>query len=340
MNSRGYVSASARLRDVATAAQSWLFVMKSNEERSWAANRGYDDSAGIYYSYDSNVARSARVGVGDLVVVRHDAYVAGWGYVEHIEVDRHAQKEIRRCPQCRQARWRERKTVVPHLICDNCRHGFEEPDLVVELADVTAYKAFYANTWTEATRPVVYRDPLLTQALATADTFNAIRPLDRVALQPLLDHITGHGIDLAFEVPPVLIEIAGGHTTGLVRRRRGQREFRFQMMERFGERCAITGAQPPQVLEAAHLYSYAAKGEHHHRGGLLLRRDHHALFDAKLLAINPDSWRVEIAPSLQRFDDYRAVHGHELQVERALRPDRALVADHYDEAREVFARSA
>jgi hypothetical protein len=57
----------------------WLFVMKSEAERSWSANRGYDDSAGIYYSYDSNVGHSRQVGEGDLVVVRHDDYIAGWG---------------------------------------------------------------------------------------------------------------------------------------------------------------------------------------------------------------------------------------------------------------------
>lgn len=314
--------------------------MKSNEERSWAANRGYDDSAGIYYSYDSNVARSSKVGVGDLVVVHHDDYVAGWGYVERLGIDPHATKEIRRCPQCRQTRWRERKTVVPHFICDACAHGFEEPDLIVEHTPVTAYRAFYANTWTEATRPVTFRDPLLTTAITTTDTFNAIRPLDRAAIQPLLDQITGRSIDLAAALSPLLEDITGGHTLGVVRRRRGQREFRFRMMERFGERCAVTGEQPPQVLEAAHLYSYAKRAEHHHSGGLLLRRDHHALFDAKLLTINPSSWQVEIAPTLHRFDTYRAVDGNELQVPIALRPDRSLVSEHYREAQVVFANSA
>ena len=83
--------------------------MKSDAERSWAANQGYDDSAGIYYSYDSNVANSKKVREGDLIVVRHDDFVAGWAYLEAIEVDPHATKEIRRCPRCGQTRWRERK---------------------------------------------------------------------------------------------------------------------------------------------------------------------------------------------------------------------------------------
>ena len=44
----------------ALGERAWVFVMKSDGERSWAANRGYDDSAGIYYSYDSNVGNCKR----------------------------------------------------------------------------------------------------------------------------------------------------------------------------------------------------------------------------------------------------------------------------------------
>jgi hypothetical protein len=314
--------------------------MKSDEERSWAANRGYDDSAGIYYSYDSNVANSRNVSEGDLIVVRHDDFVAGWGYVEAIEVDPHATKEIRRCPRCRQTRWRERKQIVPHVRCDHCRAEFELEDLLVEQAAVAAFRAYYANTWVEAARPVTFRDDLLTTALETTDTFNAIRPLAEFRIRPLLDAISGRGVDLVLEVPQVLVEISGGHTTALVRRRRGQREFRFQMMQRFGERCAFTGEQPPHVLEAAHLYSYAKRPEHQQQGGLLLRRDHHALFDAKLVTVNPSTWRVEVAPAIRRFDAYRAVDGGQLLVPQRLRPDRQLIAEHYREAQGVFERTA
>jgi hypothetical protein len=67
---------------------------------------------------------------------------------------------------------------------------------------------------------------------------------------------------------------------------------------RYGERCAFSGVQPPQVLEAAHLYSFAKRPEHRRDSGLILRRDYHALFDAKLVAVNPESLKIEIAPRL------------------------------------------
>jgi hypothetical protein len=64
------------------------------------------------------------------------------------------------------------------------------------------------------------------------------------------------------------------------------------------------------------------------------------LFDAKLIAVNPDSWRIETAPVLDRFPVYRAVDGAELQVESRLRPDRELIAEHYEAAQRVFRRTA
>ena len=82
----------------ALGERAWVFVMKSDAERSWAANRGYDDFAGIYYSYDSNVGNCKQVSQGDLIVVREDDHVAGWAFVEFIEVFPNSQKEISRCP--------------------------------------------------------------------------------------------------------------------------------------------------------------------------------------------------------------------------------------------------
>jgi hypothetical protein len=232
--------------------------MKSDEERSWAANRGYDDSAGLYYGYDSNVSNSRQVSTGDLIVVRVDDYVAGWGVVEGIDVDLHATKEIRRCPSCRRTQWRERANSVPHVICDDCKVEFELPDLLIEVVPVVSFRAHYAGTWTEAVRPVSRNDPLLTGALKTGDTFNAIRPLEEALLAPLLDWISGGDSPVrGLFTHQVAALLAGGHTLGMVRRRIGQREFRFKMMERFGEKCAFSGAQPPHTLEAAHLYSYA-----------------------------------------------------------------------------------
>jgi hypothetical protein len=315
--------------------RAWVFIMKSDDERSWAANRGYDDSAGIYYSYDSNVGNCKQVSVGDLIVVREDNHVAGWGFIEFIEVTANSPKEITRCPQCRKTKFSRRKTMTPANKCASCDHEFGDHEALVTHESVTAYKAFYANTWTEAARLVHSKD--LEAVLKNRDTFNAIRPIDRDRLPPFLETISGRDVDLTVDIDDKQVEIIlGGHVDATIRRRRGQREFRFKMMQRFGEICAFSGEQPPQVLEAAHIKSFAESGEHHLDGGLLLRRDIHSLFDAHLMTVNPSSWKVEIAPRLHNYSTYRPLHGADLFIPAKARPSSALVENHFQTARRIF----
>jgi hypothetical protein len=68
-----------------------------------------------------------------------------------------------------------------------------------------------------------------------------------------------------------------------------------------------------------------------------LRRDYHSLFDAKLVAINPDSLRIEIASVLKKCPNYRSLENAPLRLQGSALPSRALLADHFDQAIRVFA---
>jgi hypothetical protein len=165
----------------------------------------------------------------------------------------------------------------------------------------------------------------------------AIRSIDMSRLPAFLERLSARPVsiedEMRFHQPT---HMQGGHTEVISRRRRGQRAFRFEMLRRYGEICAFSGAQPPQVLEAAHLYSYASKAEHRSDGGLLLRRDYHSLFDAKLLTVNPSSLTVEVAPQLQNFTSYRRLEGVKLHLESKSKPSIELLSDHYEQALRVF----
>jgi hypothetical protein len=149
--------------------------------------------------------------------------------------------------------------------------------------------------------------------------------------------MTGRAVDFQVDIPPSILKlIAGGHSLGETRRRRGQREFRFALLDRYGERCAFTGTQPPQVLEAAHLYSYAKVGKHDVEAGLLLRRDCHTLFDAKLITIHPEKMEIEIAPTLERYESYRTLSGRSLQIQEGYAPSSKYLKEHYKESLATF----
>jgi hypothetical protein len=78
--------------------------------------------------------------------------------------------------------------------------------------------------------------------------------------------------------------------------------------------CAFTGPAPASALEACHLYSYAAVGQHHSHGGLLLRRDVHRLFDLGYLAVDPATTTIDVASPLLQFASYASLDDCPLQV--------------------------
>lgn len=80
--------------------------------------------------------------------------------------------------------------------------------------------------------------------------------------------------------------------------RRYQSRFRINMMYWYGSRCAISGESVNQVLEAAHIVNHSESGMNDKGNALLLRSDIHKLFDAGLIAIDPNSLKVVISKKL------------------------------------------
>jgi HNH endonuclease len=74
--------------------------------------------------------------------------------------------------------------------------------------------------------------------------------------------------------------------------------FRSRLMEAYQGRCAITGSEVAQVLQAAHIVPY--RGSHTDRldNGLLLRVDVHQLFDKNLIGIDPVTSKIHIHQEL------------------------------------------
>lgn len=105
--------------------------------------------------------------------------------------------------------------------------------------------------------------------------------------------------------------------------RRGQQRFRTLLLEAYGGRCAVTGCDVRDVLEAAHIVPYL--GDHTHRmdNGLLLRADIHTLFDLGQLWIDVEM-KVRVADGL-RGSCYGELEGSALRL-----PERRMDAPHPD----------
>lgn len=80
--------------------------------------------------------------------------------------------------------------------------------------------------------------------------------------------------------------------------RRGQREFRASLLSAYGKKCAVTGCDVEDLLEAAHIVPYRGPETNHIQNGLLLRSDIHTLFDCGLLAIDTSRMTIILSSRL------------------------------------------
>jgi putative restriction endonuclease len=81
--------------------------------------------------------------------------------------------------------------------------------------------------------------------------------------------------------------------------RRGQPQFRGELIRVYDGRCCISECDAEPALEAAHIMPY--KGDHTNTpgNGLLLRADLHTLFDLFELTVDASSHRVQLSNALK-----------------------------------------
>ena len=134
------------------------------------------------------------------------------------------------------------------------------------------------------------------------------------------------------------------YVTSIVRVRLHQRSFRERVLEAYRRQCAFCSFRHEEMLDAAHIIPDAhAKGEPVVRNGLALCTLHHSAFDRYFLGVRPD-YVIEVRPDVLAESDgptlvhaIQALNGKRLFVpkDRALQPDKDLLAIRYDRFREA-----
>lgn len=123
-------------------------------------------------------------------------------------------------------------------------------------------------------------------------------------------------IDLEFMLNNIYnIKIIEEPILEIRKKRINQSEFRKKIIERFNNKCIITGNDCIDELEACHIIPVATNDDYSIDNGLLLEKNIHCTFDKYLWAINPDTFRIESKNigtikkyqnvQLQLFDDMR-----------------------------------
>jgi hypothetical protein len=124
-------------------------------------------------------------------------------------------------------------------------------------------------------------------------------------------------------------EDARERTLTSIVRRRGQPEFRKNLIKAYGGKCAVTGCDFEGALEAAHITPY--RGAHTNRvtNGLLLRADIHTLFDLGYITVDARTMKVRLAAAL-KGTTYWSFEGKALTLPKRvdLHPSPTALTDH------------
>ncbi|WRH68734.1 MAG: HNH endonuclease signature motif containing protein [Planktothrix sp. GU0601_MAG3] len=127
-------------------------------------------------------------------------------------------------------------------------------------------------------------------------------------------------LDEAGDFTPTNREETRKRISRWIAQRRGQPKFRKELLEAYNYRCAITGCNAEEALEAAHIIPYCETEDNAIYNGLLLRADIHTLFDLNLIAIAPgdnypedvENLTIQVAPSL-RQTSYGELHNNPIK---------------------------
>lgn len=94
------------------------------------------------------------------------------------------------------------------------------------------------------------------------------------------------GISTVSASPFELVVGTPTHKKTIRKERKGQAAFRQLILNNYGFKCAVTGEQVAELLEAAHIQPYVDQQSNHSQNGICLRVDFHKLFDEGLISVS------------------------------------------------------
>ncbi len=165
------------------------------------------------------------------------------------------------------------------------------------------------------------------------------------ALQTIIDGITRNGAAGRPDVPEVETqrvssELALGFDLDGIRDERdrrlmeiavreGQDHFRTALLDAYGSKCAITGFDAVETLEAAHVYPYMGPATNQVTNGLLLRSDVHRLYDRGAISVHETNFDVLVKPHLLVTEyAFLAKRRLRLPLRKDQRPSTAALRSH------------
>lgn len=174
---------------------------------------------------------------------------------------------------------------------DNAEANYSNPNTVFDVTDFPV--GVMRLTFTDASRTLLEQVEWKLEGRADFDRMTS----EDVEL---LHH--AETLDDLIDFDPQNIEDGRRRVEQLVVIRQGQAAFRRRLLEAYGRKCAITGCEIEDILEAAHISPYKGKRTDPVNNGLLLRADIHTLFDRGLIKVDRNHF-VTASPAVAKAYD-------------------------------------
>ena len=131
----------------------------------------------------------------------------------------------------------------------------------------------------------------------------------------------------------------GEDVISMKKQRNGQDYFRRMILANYGGKCALTGINVPQLLFASHIIPWRDKSHKKERlnpcNGICLSALYDKAFDAGLITISPDDYKVSLSSALLEYESneyfdkhFGSIAGRQITLPIEHIPNRDFLAYH------------
>ncbi|WP_233435163.1 HNH endonuclease [Raoultella ornithinolytica] len=288
--------------------RAWSFKTVGQNDLRYYGNNGYQDDSASFYRYDNFVPNHKQVKMGDIVIITDRKNVLGISVIDNLSSAPYV-KTRNRCPydNCTPAKLILRKSKKPKWRCSN-GHEFDHPK--AENVPALEFKAEYKNNHKYISSISI------ADLISHTPRYNVQSSIQEIEFE-WANNLLGGLIQLSpadadSDDIPLDIEDQRKAVLRQIKQRRGQKAFRDSLLVQTAK-CAVSGCEIVDILEAAHITAYKNDTHNHVSNGLLLRCDMHTLYDLDLFAIDPDSFVIYFAPEI-KDKEYTIFHGKKMNV--------------------------
>ena len=125
------------------------------------------------------------------------------------------------------------------------------------------------------------------------------------------------------------------------KRRKGQDYFRRMILVNYGNRCALTGIDIPQLLIASHIIPWEDKTHKKERlnpcNGICFSALYDKAFDKGLITISPDDYTIQLSSALREYEtqeyfdkQFGSISGKQITMPIEYKHNRDFLAYHRD----------